>query len=100
MLKYNELLRNLRKDHDYSQEDIATYLKIERKTYNRYESESHPSEISFKHVIELAKLYNVSLDYLGGLIENPKTPEGKPYDPKKKTYIINQSGNNNTNNFY
>lgn len=99
MLKYNELLKNLRKDHNFSQEQIAEYLKIERKTYNRYESEKQPSEISFKHVIELAKLYGVSLDYLGGLIETAKTPEGKPYDPKKKIYIINQKGNHITNHF-
>lgn len=91
MLDYKEILRNLRVDHDYSQEDVAKYLKIERKTYNRYESENQTSEIKFKDVIELAKLYNVSLDYIAGLISSPQTIDRKPYNPK--IYNIKQSGN-------
>lgn len=87
-LDYKEILRNLRIDHDYSQEDVANFLKIERKTYNRYESENHSSEIKFRDAIELARLYNVSLDYIAGLIDTPQTIDRKPYNPQ--SYIVDQ----------
>ena len=63
-------LRDLREDHDEKQETIAQVLKISRQQYQLYESGKR--ELPMHHFITLAKYYNVSLDYLAGLLDTPK----------------------------
>lgn len=63
-------IKNLREDNDYTQEFVASYLKINRVVYNRYENGIR--EIPISLLIELAKLYNVSIDYIVG-ISNKKS---------------------------
>ena len=63
-------LRDLREDHDKKQEDIAVILDISRQQYQLYESGKR--ELPMHHFIVLARYYNVSLDYLAGLVEVPK----------------------------
>ena len=63
-------LRDLREDSDQKQEDIALTLKISRQQYQLYESGKR--ELPMHHFIALAQYYNVSLDYLAGLIDTPK----------------------------
>jgi len=63
-------LRDLREDNDKKQEDIAKVLNITRQQYQLYESGNR--ELPMHHFIVLAKYYNVSLDYLSGLVETPK----------------------------
>lgn len=55
-------MRALRKKANYRQEDISRLLNIQRQTYSNYENASRmpPLEI----IVSLAKLYNVSVDYL------------------------------------
>lgn len=57
-----ERIKNLREDHDLTQEYIAKYLKINRVVYNRYENGLR--EIPISLLIELADFYNVSIDYI------------------------------------
>lgn len=59
-------LRDLREDKDLRQEDIAAILLITRPQYHLYESGKR--EIPLHHFITLAKYYNVSLDYLAGIL--------------------------------
>ena len=63
-------LRDLREDSDKRQEDIAEILETAREQYNRYELGKQ--ELPMHHFITLAKYYNVSLDYLAGLIDKPR----------------------------
>lgn len=58
-------IRDLREDHDYSQEQLAKILNVSQSTYSRYESGylDVPSEI----LIALAKHYKVTVDYILGL---------------------------------
>ena len=63
-------LRDLREDKDEKQESIARVLKITRQQYQLYESGKR--ELPMHHFVVLAKYYNVSLDYLAGLINSPK----------------------------
>ena len=63
-------LRDLREDSDKKQEEIAQVLNISRRQYQLYESGKR--ELPMHHFIILARYYNVSLDYLAGLIETPK----------------------------
>ncbi len=63
-------LRDIREDNDKSQETIAHILNISRQQYQLYESGKR--ELPMHHFITLARYYNVSLDYLVGVIDTPK----------------------------
>ena len=69
---YLKRLRDLREDNDYTQKQIAEILKIHQTTYSDYEIGN--LNIPVDVLIELAKLYNTSIDYIVGL-----TDEAKPY---------------------
>lgn len=73
---FNERAKNLREDLDLTQEYIAKKLGISRATVNRYENDKYDLKLSY--AIELAKIYNISLDYLTGL-----TDEKRPLKNKK-----------------
>ena len=61
---FYQRLRDLREDHDKSQNDIAEILNISRQHYSLYERGER--ELPMHHFITLANYYNVSLDYLAG----------------------------------
>ena len=63
-------IKDLREDNDKSQREIATALNITQQQYALYETGKR--EIPLYHLITLAKFYNVSLDYLAGLIPTPR----------------------------
>ena len=63
-------LRDMREDHDKKQEEIALILNITRQQYQLYESGKR--ELPMHHFVTLAKYYNVSLDYLAGMMDTPK----------------------------
>ena len=68
---YNyQRLKDTREDLDKKQEDIAFVLNITRQQYQLYESGKR--EMPMHHFVTLAKYYNVSLDYLAGLIDTPR----------------------------
>ncbi len=67
---FNQRARNMREDLDLSQEYIAEKLGVARATVNRYENDKY--ELKLSYAIELAKIYNVSLDYLTGLTDEMK----------------------------
>ena len=58
-------LKDLREDNDYTQDFVAKYLKINRVVYNRYENGIR--EIPISLLIQLSRLYNVSIDYIVGI---------------------------------
>ena len=63
-------LKDIREDSDKKQEEVASVLDITRQQYQHYESGKR--EMPMHHFVILAEYYNVSLDYLAGLIESPK----------------------------
>ena len=65
MKPYYEIIRDLRENHDRRQAQSARLLKTTQQVYSRYEN-GH-NEIPLRHLITLAKFYNVSLDYIAGL---------------------------------
>ena len=69
-MKYSERLRALREDQDLTQNDIAKILGTTYQYYSTYEAGKR--ELPFSRAIALAKYYNVSLDYLAGLIDTPE----------------------------
>lgn len=80
MKKYQRL-QDLREDRDLKQEDVAKVLGITRQQYQLYESGKR--EIRFFQIIELAKFYNVSIDYIAELT-NECVPYSRPNAAKKK----------------
>ncbi len=73
MKNYNDMLKDLRIDNDYKQEDVAKELKITRQQYQLYESGKRQFKV--EHIIKLCKFYNVSSDYVLGLPENLPFPK-------------------------
>lgn len=67
MFIYPRLL-GLRESHNIPQRVLADLLGISVQQYSLYERGER--EIPLHHVIELAKYYNVSLDYITGLTDN------------------------------
>lgn len=63
-------LKDLREDNEKKQSEIAELLHITRQQYQLYESGKR--ELPMFHFITLAKYYNISLDYLAGLIDKPE----------------------------
>lgn len=69
-------IEDLRIDNDKTQAQVAEFLGCQREVYRRYEKGTR--QIPIDMLIQLSKLYNVSIDYLVGL-----TNEKKPY-PRSK----------------
>lgn len=65
MDNYYPRLRDLREDHDLSQQNVADYLGMKQPQYNRYERgiRDVPTDV----LIRLAQLYHTSTDYILGL---------------------------------
>lgn len=72
MKTLNEKIRDLREDHDLTQQNIADYLSIGRTMYRRYEVGE--TEIPLRHFVKLCKLYKVSADELLELKTKPSEP--------------------------
>ncbi len=68
MDNYYPRLRDLREDHDYSQQFVADYLNMKQPQYNRYERglRDVPTDV----LIRLAHLYKTSTDYILGLTDS------------------------------
>ena len=73
---YYRRLRDLREDHDLTQQQLVDLLHMHKTTYTNYEQGKR--EIPFELVIRLAKLYNVSIDFIAELKSRPE-----PLDPQK-----------------
>ena len=60
-----ERIRNLREDHDLTQQQIADLLGTSQTMYARYERGAN--ELPIRHLITLCIFYNVSADYILGI---------------------------------
>ena len=66
---YSKRIRDLREDKDLKQKDLATILKTTQSYYAQYENGHRPLPI--EHLITICRYYNVSADYILGLIDEP-----------------------------
>lgn len=64
----NLRLNELRKEKNLTQSDVSKRLRIARETYSRYESGQR--EMTYASLVELADLFDVSVDYLLGRYDN------------------------------
>lgn len=65
MDNYYPRLKDLREDHDLTQQKVAEYLGMKQAQYSRYERGLR--DIPTDMLIRLAHLYNTSTDYILGL---------------------------------
>ena len=61
---YLKRLKDLRIDHDYTQEKLSKIINIDRSLYSKYETGVRTIPIDLLRT--LAKLYNTSIDYIVG----------------------------------
>ena len=69
-MNYYQRIKDMREDHDLTQEYIANILKTTRQQVSKWETGTQMMGVD-KYII-LAKFYNVSADYLLGLIDTPR----------------------------
>ena len=65
IMLYMERIRALREDNDYSQATVSEVLHVAQTTYSDYEKGK--VRIPVECVIELARFYNVDLNYIVGI---------------------------------
>lgn len=73
MLKGDKMyrrLRDLREDNDMNQTQIAKILGMSQTGYSKYETGEN--DIPTSVLIQLARFYQTSIDYLLGETNNPK----------------------------
>ena len=63
-------IRDLREDRDLTQKYVSSILNCSQQVYSNYElgQRDIPTDI----LIGLSKFYNVSVDYILGITDNPK----------------------------
>lgn len=88
-MKFDENLRNLRREKDYSQEYLAGVMNVSRQTVSKWENGSAMPDL--KRLTQLAELFEVSMDTLLG-IEYPSKENISPD-------AGNAKNNNNSYNF-
>lgn len=69
-MNYIKRIRDLREDHDYTQDYVAHVLGTSQTMYARYERGAN--ELPIHHLLTLCKLYNVSADYLLALTDKKR----------------------------
>ena len=70
-------LRDLREDHDLTQQRVAMLLHVRQNTYSQYENGQR--QVPVDVLIQLAGFYHTSVDYLLGL-----TDVREPYERREK----------------
>lgn len=68
-MKYIKRIRDLREDHDMTQQAVAEVLGTSQTMYARYERGAN--ELPLHHLLTLCRLYGVSADYILGLSDLP-----------------------------
>ena len=64
-MNYTERIRALREDSDLNQTQVANIIHVAQTTYSDYEKGK--VRIPIECLIELAKYYNVDMNYISGV---------------------------------
>ena len=64
-MDYIKIIKDLREDHDKTQQEIADILGTSQTMYARYERGAN--EMPIRHILALCRYYNVSADYILGM---------------------------------
>lgn len=72
---YIRKIRDLREDHDMTQQQVADYLGTSQTMYARYERGAN--ELPIRHLLSLCRLYHVSSDYILGISQESQCKKRK-----------------------
>lgn len=75
-MDYRTRIKNIREDRDLTQSEIGKLLQKSQQGYNHIETGR--AELKIEDLVKLCKFYNLSADYLIGLIDEPKKLKNKP----------------------
>ena len=70
-MNYRERLKNIREDRDMTQAEIGKLLNKSQQGYNHIEAGR--AELKIDDLVKLCHFYNISADYIIGLINTPKS---------------------------
>ena len=73
---YRTRIRNIREDRDLTQAEVGKLIQKTQQGYNHIETGR--AELKIEDLVTLCKFYNVSADYLIGIINDPKPLNKKP----------------------
>ena len=73
MRRFTNRLRDLREDKDLTQQQVADKFYLQTTQYRRYENGE--SDLPLEWAKKFARFYNVSIDYIAGLIDFPEKLE-------------------------
>lgn len=73
IMKYNEILRELREDRDLTQAEIAKLLNVSQITYSQYERGVRG--LPLEHLKTLCLYYGIKSDYILGIPNTLEYPE-------------------------
>lgn len=68
-MNYRERIKSIREDHDLTQAQIGKLLNKSQQGYNHIETGR--AELKIDDLLLLCSFYNVSADYIIGLIDEP-----------------------------
>lgn len=68
-MNYRERIKNIREDRDLTQAQIGKILNKSQQGYNHIETGR--AELKIDDLVLLCRYYNLSADYLIGLIDKP-----------------------------
>ena len=69
-MDYRERLRQIREDRDLTQAEIGKLLDKSQQGYNHIEAGR--AELKMEDLAKLCRFYNLSADYILGLIDKPR----------------------------
>lgn len=74
-MDYRTRIKNTREDRDLTQAQIGKLLLKSQQGYNHIETGR--AELKIEDLVTLCKFYNLSADYLIGIIDEPKQLKNK-----------------------
>lgn len=69
-MDYRTRIKGIREDRDLTQAEIGKLLQKSQQGYNHIETGR--AELKIEDLVKLCKFYNISADYLIGIIDEPK----------------------------
>ena len=74
-MTYRERLKNIREDRDLTQAQVGKLLNKSQQGYNHIETGR--AELKIEDLVKLCRYYDLSADYLIGLIDKPVSYKNK-----------------------
>lgn len=84
-MDFSEILKQLRLERGWSQQDVADRIGLNKMTVSQYESgQRRPS---FNRIEKIADVFQVDLNYLLGFTDKIERPAGDQTDPDANKYL-------------